>query len=284
MKFTPRTFKENVNISPGSPLRDLFVLLGGILGALLLIYIILGFALDILVERMPAKFEKRIADFFSRTYGLETPSSPAGIKTQELLDDLVQYLPEEDSGFTVYLHESSDVNAVALPGRHIIVFSGLLEEIESENELSMILAHELGHFANRDHLRGLGRGLVLMFISAVLFGADSSFANFSQRALLAADLKFSRQQETAADLFAIELLYKKYGHVGGACDFFQRASAKSDLPRFGKFLSTHPYPLDRINILQRRIKRNGYPIKAKIPLGLVFKEDLLEEYNKAEHD
>ena len=46
------------------------------------------------------------------------------------------------------------MNAVALPGGNIVVFAGLLKEIKSENELAMILGHELGHFAHRDHLRG----------------------------------------------------------------------------------------------------------------------------------
>ncbi len=39
----------------------------------------------------------------------------------------------------------------------MVVFTGLLEKMTSENELAFVLAHELGHYDHRDHLRGLGR-------------------------------------------------------------------------------------------------------------------------------
>ena len=41
---------------------------------------------------------------------------------------------------------------------------GLLENVESENELAFVLGHELGHFRNRDHLRGLGRGIAFSLV------------------------------------------------------------------------------------------------------------------------
>jgi len=266
VKFTPREIKKNVNVSSASPLREFFVLLGGIFGVVVLVYIVLGIALDVLVERMPARIEDAVGGFFIKTYRLEEPVTAAEIKTQELLDELGRYLPEKNLAFTVHIKESPDANALALPGGHIVIFSTLLDEVESENELAMILAHELGHFINRDHLRGLGRGLVLVVISTVFFGADSTVANVAQRTLITADLKFSRKQELAADNFALELLQRKYGHVAGACDFFERIKAKRDLPAFAKFLSTHPNPSDRIILLKEEIGRRGYLVKEKIPL------------------
>jgi predicted Zn-dependent protease len=265
MKFTPRGLKENVNVTPISPLRELFVLLGAILGALLVIYLVLGFALDVLVMRMPEGLEEKIGAFFSHSYRLKEPSANE-LKIQKLLDEIASLVDEKELDLTVYVSDSPEVNALALPGGNVLVFSGLLEEIESENELSMILAHEIGHFINRDHLRGLGRGLVLVAISAVVFGADSTVANAAQRILLTTDLKFSRRQELAADKFAVRLLNKKYGHVGGAYDFFERVKAKRGEPRFLKFLSTHPASTDRITLLEAEIREKGYLSGDKVPL------------------
>ena len=274
MKFTPRVLQKNVNISQDSPLKELVFLLAAVVGGLIVIYIVLGFALDILVENMPPELEEKTEDFFSNKYKWEESSPAAEKKIQELLDDLVKYLPEQDLHYTVHVYDSPDVNAVALPGRNILVFSGLLKEIGSENELSMILAHELGHFAHRDHLKGLGRGLVLVFISSVLFGTDSAVADFTQKTLVTTDLNFSRQQEIAADVFALELLSRKYGHVGGACDFFTRIKGKQKLPRFGKFFVTHPFPVDRINLLKKEIKRSGYLTKDTIALDSSYWEGI----------
>lgn len=274
VRFTPREIKENVNISSVSPLREFFVLLGGIFGVIILVYLVLGIALDILVQRMPSELEQKIGKFLSRQYALKKTPDPNEVRIQALLDGLVAYLPENNFNFEVHIQQSPEVNAIALPGGHIVLFSTLLDEVDSENELAMILAHELGHFANSDHLRGLGRGLVLVAISSIVFGVDSTFVNIAQRALITAELKFSRQQEVAADSFALELLYKKYGHAAGAIDFFEHLESKQDAPRFFKFLSTHPHPGDRVTLLNEQIRQNNYTIGEKVPLELKTYEQL----------
>jgi len=68
-----------------------------------------------------------------------------------------------------------------------------------------VLAHELGHFANRDHLKGLGRGLILWIISAGILGQDNAITDLAGRSLIGVQMKFSQAQETKADLFALEL-------------------------------------------------------------------------------
>ncbi len=48
-------------------------------------------------------------------------------------------------------------NAFAMPGGTTGLITGLLETLDNEIELAFVIAHELGHFHNRDHLSGLGR-------------------------------------------------------------------------------------------------------------------------------
>ena len=49
-----------------------------------------------------------------------------------------------------------------------MVSTGLLEQTASENELAFVVGHEIGHFRNRDHLRGLGRGVAFGLVLAAL--------------------------------------------------------------------------------------------------------------------
>jgi len=271
MKFSPRILKENVNISKVCCLREFVILSLGVLGVLLVVYIVLGISLDILVERIPVKFEKRLGFFLSKTYDFKRPPSPLERGLQKHLDDLVQYMPNSHHHFVLHIIDKQEVNAVALAGGHIVVFSGLLNQVESENELTMVLAHELGHFVHRDHLRGLGRGLVLIFLSSALFGVDSTVTRFVMKMLITTDLRFSRQQEIAADKFALDLLYKKYRHVGGSTDFFERIKARKKTLGFFKIFYTHPYSFDRVKVLKEQIIRKGYPIKDTIPLDKTYK-------------
>ena len=269
MKYTPKILKGNVNVSKKSALKDFFILLGGLFAITVGVYIVLGFAVDFIVPKLPLKTEKILEKAHSHFYKYASgDAEEQEIKVQKLLDKLIKQLSDEaKQDYKVHIVPNSKSNALALAGGHIVVFSGLLDEIESENELSMILAHELGHFANRDHLRGLGRGLVLFTISIAILGADNPATNFLKNSLTNVQMKYSQHQERQADLFALELLEKRYGHVGGTVDFFKKLKEKEKMGRFFYFFSTHPYCEDRITAIKEHIRREGYTEKEKIPLN-----------------
>lgn len=273
MKYTPKELKENVNISRTSPIREFFLLLGGVLGVILIVYIALGFAVDIVVTKLSPEIEQSLGRLYSKIYE-NTEETTTGIQLQEILDGLAKELPKGELQYKVHLVTNSLINAMALPGGNIVVFSGLIKEVKSENELAFVLAHELGHFANRDHLRGLGRRLVLLTISIALLGRDSSAANFLMNSLLNVEMKFSQHQEKMADLWALDLLNRRYGHVSGATDFFEKMSKKEKKGRILYYFATHPYPENRVKTLEEQIREKGYLVlvKEKIPLDEVFKD------------
>lgn len=242
------------------------MLCGSILGIIISLYFVLGFSLDILVDRVSLETERKLAEFFSRKFYLSKDRSDAEKATQKIVDDLAGYLPETSYKFSVHIVSGKEANAFALPGGNILVNTALIDEVGSENELVMVLAHELGHYMHRDHLRGLGRGLALTVMSVFLFGNNSDVTQFLMRALLTTDLRFSRKQEAFADVFALGLLYKRYGHAAGATDFFQHATKKKRYPRFLKYFSTHPHDSERISMLHEEIVRRGYKIAKKVPL------------------
>lgn len=156
--------------------------------------------------------------------------------------------------------DDDQLNAFAAPGGLILITTGLLDQVESENELAFVLGHELGHFRHRDHLRSMGRGLgasiSLAFLSAMV-GADVSSLGWLQEL---ANLRFSRRQERLADDWGLELTAKRYGHVAGATDFFERLPrAESSLARGAEsFLSSHPVSDDRIERLERLAAERGW--------------------------
>jgi predicted Zn-dependent protease len=273
MKYTPKELKGNINISQTSPIREFFILLGGVLGVILLIYIALGFAVDIIVPKLSPEIEQSLGRLYSKIYE-NTEKTTAWIRLQLILDELVNKLPQRELQYKVHLVSNSQINAMALPGGNIVVFSGLIKEVKSENELAFVLAHELGHFANRDHLRGLGRRLVLLTISIALLGRDSSATNFLMNSLLNVEMKFSQRQEKMADLWALDLLNNRYGHVSGATDFFKKMSKKEKKGRILYYFATHPYPKNRVKTLEEQIQEKRYLVlvKEKIPLDEAFKD------------
>lgn len=268
MKFIPKEIQGNVNISPSSPVKDFFELILKILGVFLAVYILLGFAVDYIAPRIPEDTELKLGALFIGKYAhsshIETEK-----RVQSILNKILPHAQKLPTfPYQIHIAQSKEINAAAFSGGHIIVFTGLLQEMRSENELAMVLAHELGHFAHRDHLRGLGRGLVFLVLSTFLSGTDSAASKFIANSITNAEMRFSQAQESAADKFALELLNNTYGHAAGATDFFEKMSRKYPLPRFFFIFATHPYPKRRIQTIQNTIKEKGYTIGEKIPLPL----------------
>lgn len=266
MKFTARQPGINVNVSPTHPLKEFAILAGGLLAIVVGVYLALGLAVDLIVPRLSMDLEKKLAGaFVGRLVETEEVDT-----TTRSLQDLVDRLQDRCAPLpyiiTVHVTESDAVNAAALPGGHMVVFTGLLAEMTSENELAFVLAHELGHYANRDHLRGLGRALVLMTASTVLLGADNTVNSMIGQGMVLTELSFSRKQESQADEFALETLFCHYGHVADATSFFNKIPEDADPGRFGHYFASHPENRRRISHLEDLAQERGYPTGNPLPL------------------
>ena len=266
MKFTARQPGINVNVSPTHPLKDFAILAGGLLAIVIGVYLALGLAVDLIVPRLSMDLEKKLAGAFVGRL-VETEEVDTTTRSlQGLVDRLQDRCAPLPYIITVHVTESDTVNAAALPGGHMVVFTGLLAEMTSENELAFVLAHELGHYANRDHLRGLGRALVLMTASTVLLGADNTVNSMIGQGMVLTELSFSRKQESQADEFALETLFCHYGHVADATSFFNKIPEDGDPGRFGHYFASHPENRRRISHLEDLAQERGYPTGNPLPL------------------
>jgi len=266
MKYTPRQPESNVNVTPTSPLREFFVLTGVLVGIVVAAYLLLGLAVDLIVPYISTDLEGKMALPFIRSINAKDADPQRQYYVQSLMEDLQGRCANLPYRFKVHVRKASAVNALALPGGHVIVFTGLLEEVSSENELAFVLAHEMGHYYHRDHLRGVGRAMVLMTISTFLFGPDSSVSRMLSHALNITELSFSRNQETRADEFALKTINCAYGHVAGVTDFFKKIPEEQDPGRFGHYFASHPENLRRISHLENIIRSMGFTLAKRKPL------------------
>lgn len=247
--------------------RQLLILLGLAIGLVWGVLGLLGLVLNGVVWLIPPSVEQQLGALVIPVYEKIAESSPAQDTLNQLLDRLEQSLPAAQRtghNYQVLYVPDSTVNALALPGDCLVIYAGLVAQVKSENELMMVLGHELGHFAHRDHLRSLGQQLLFQLAIATFLGGDpgmlQSIAASGVKAVNQA--QFSQEQERAADAFGLSLLQQTYGHVAGATDFFARLRDTS----LTAFLETHPAPSNRVAQLERLIKEQRYPLGARSPV------------------
>ena len=260
MRHVPRQPREGINVSDTHPLVEAGTLVVGLAAIFVTLAILLIFLVEIALYFIPV--EKEVALFenwLPEDLVTIAPHDERLTQTQILVDRLAFHWADAPYEFRLEIDDSDIANAMALPGGLIIVTQGLLDEVESENELAFVLGHELGHFRNRDHMRALGRGIVLSMFFAVATGGD-----VSNLGLNAADLAlrgFSRRQESQADEFGLALVYTHYGHVNEAWRLFERwDDGDSSFLDIVSYTSTHPDSGDRIDNLKQMARGEGWPM------------------------
>lgn len=254
MRFTPKLPPEDSIITEHNSIREFLVDIIYLIAICAGAYFVLGLLVSPVAKLISPETERKI---FS-TFALNIPggTSDHAKKVEAFLSRKVmeasKILWEKGASFRVIVIDEDEENALAFPGGTIAVTSALIKNSQSENELMMVLGHELGHFYNRDHLTSLGRAFIFGTLASFLGLEGGAQQIFSLTTNLEA-LSFSRYQETQADIVGIDLLQKMYGHVGGYSKFFERMS-DIDAPRVGQYFYTHPMSDDRISLLKQWIQ------------------------------
>ena len=252
MEYKPSLPEHNDNISHDQPVREFILLFSGITFFLLVSFWALGLFVDLAVNYISPEMEALIfSPVDLSTSKRENDSNPQQAELQHMTDALLQCI-HVAYPLKVHLLETDNANAMALPGGQLVVLSGLLDKVQSKNGLSFILAHELAHFKNRDHLRGMGRGVVFTALVAFMTGAGSDLTQFFAPAANFSQARYSQERENMADEQALQALSCYYGHVGGATEFFEAMkSEEGENVVMGHYFASHPEAVQRIDNLHR---------------------------------
>lgn len=158
----------------------------------------------------------------------------------------------------VNLINSPQINAFCMPGGKIAFYTGILDKLQlDDDEAAMIMGHEMAH-ALREHARerlaktqatGMGLGI----LSALLGLGDlgNVAANLGTQLL---SLRFSRDDETEADLVGLELAARSAFKPGASVSLWQKM-AQATGSGGPSFLSTHPSGPDRIQQLRANVPK-----------------------------
>lgn len=191
-------------------------------------------------QLLPRSIERQIGDAMVGDFGNRTCDAPAG---QAALAKLVARLGSDAELADIRVVNVPIVNAVTLPGGHVLVFDQLLQSARSPDEVAGVVAHELGHVAHRDVVASLIRQLGLSVVLGGIGGDVGGWVN----SLLAAG--YSRQAEAAADDYAIAMLRNGNISPAGVAEFFGRLARIEIAPKRARmllgYLGSHPLSDER---------------------------------------
>jgi Zn-dependent protease with chaperone function len=167
--------------------------------------------------------------------------------------------------------DSDKVNAFALPGGPIVVYTGLLREAESPEEFAGVLAHEMAHVTRRHGMQRIGQSLGVVALIQLLFGDVSGVMAVAVELLRAGTINsYGRDQEREADLDAVDRMRAAGLSPAALADFFARLQKEEGSLTIPAWLGDHPDLEERVRAVRARAKALG-SVTPK-PLGLDWEE------------
>lgn len=199
------------------------------------------------VKAMPASFDEQLGELAvnSMDLGGAPVVDPAIVEpVQRIVARLEQHAGAGAFSFHVQVVRSDTVNAFALPGGEIVVYTGLLEAADAPQQVAGVVAHEMAHVSLR---HGLERMVQSLGIAAVVELALGDMAGLSALVLEAARTgaltSYGRDQERAADARGVRTLHASGLSPRAMAEFFAVMRAQqgdaADLP-LTEWLSSHP--------------------------------------------
>lgn len=242
--------------------RRQWVIGGGLLVGLVVMCVVGYFAIrtgaTAAVLALPTSIDQKIgsAAFESMDLGGPLVKDPAIVDAlQAMVDRMSPEAAIEGMDFRVHVVDSKTVNAFALPGGTMVVYTGLIQNAENGEQVAAVLAHEMSHATLRHGLQRIARSMgiwagVSMLIGDVggLMGAG---ADLFQMATINS---YSRGQETEADVEGIRMLHESGIDPSGMSEFFEVLQHEhGEVPGPLAWISTHPDHASRIANVRKRV-------------------------------
>lgn len=211
---------------------------------------------------------------------VDDPEVVAYVK--EVVDRVGTALPPQPWSIRSAVVFNDSMNAFAVPGGYIYIFTGLILNVENEDELAAVIGHELAHVTERhvakrmDQMRFISIASLAGMVAGVLIGSKGggqttsaigqAVATGSMAGAQSAFLMYTRENERDADQVGINYLTKSGYNPDAMPRTFELMSklrwymSSDSIP---SYLSTHPGLDERVGYLRDRIRKMPAEVVAR---------------------
>lgn len=189
-------------------------------------------------------------------------------------DTMVQDLDvvaEKSCNYPVLLNDSDDINAFA-DGSHVVIARGLMRFIETDQELAMVISHEMSHNAMK-HLEAMKTNYMvgsIFDILAAVYGVNTRGV-FGQ----IGGQFYSKEFEAEADYIGLYMMALSGFSIDGAANFWRRLAAEHPGGIHADPASSHPSTPERFVAIENIVSEIQYKQGKGLPLTPEFKQNSL---------
>ena len=168
----------------------------------------------------------------------------------------------KDYAWEFNLVESPELNAWAMPGGKVVIYTGILSVTEDEAGLAVVMGHEIAHAIAEHGTERFSHELIVQVGSIALSAITKSKSEKVQQAWMSAIgagtqygvmLPFGRLQESEADHLGLIFMAMAGYDPNGAISFWERMAEMKDGEAPPEFMSTHPSDETRIRKIKELI-------------------------------
>lgn len=201
---------------------------------------------------------RRIAEGIEKNPDIELDPDPLmSERLSKIGQRIVRVSTRKEINYKFRVIDKDDVNAFALPGGYVFIFRGLIEKVDSDDELAAVVAHEVAHIVARHSIKRLqgGVGYTIMQLLMVVSGTGAREVNNVNAAFGQLIMSYSREDEALADKIAISYL-RDAGYDPMAILTFleklQQVNRAAPIRPYRHYRS-HPHVADRIRMVKQEL-------------------------------
>lgn len=243
-------------------MKKLFVLvlfLSLIFGGCYFIYQKINWSKLFGIETISEDLDGQLGDVFWQSYSKEikeVKDEKVVLPIRKMVEKLCLSNDINPSSIHVHVVKDKEVNAFAMPGRHLVVHTGLIQFADHQEEIAGVVAHEIAHIESGHVVKKLVKEIGLSILINLTLG-DAGGEVVAGAISTLSSTAYDRSLEKEADLKAVDYMIKAQMNAQYLATFLDKLAVQSPTPEMLEWVNTHPDSKDRVNYITEKIKRSN---------------------------
>lgn len=207
------------------------------------------------VKKITENLDEQLGDVFWKSYSAEMVE----VKDRKIVEPIQQMVSNicsdnniASSSINVHVVENKEINAFAMPGRHLVVHTGLIDFADHQEEIAGVIAHEIAHIESGHVVKKLGKEIGLSILMNLTLG-DIGGEVVRNALSTITSTAYDRSLEKEADLKAVDYMVAAKMNPTYLASFLEKLDQQAQTPEVLQWVSTHPDSKERVRYIEEKI-------------------------------